>query len=252
MTIIPNELEDFLFWVKERTELMWSQNSGLPLNEEINWAIGAKWKGLNDQEISEIEKEFDLKFTDDHKLFLKILHSIDKKESIKKYQETINIPIEEQIPFFYNWKRDKEEIKNYLDWPYNTILDDVLSENDVWLKSWGRKPQSLSEREMIFKNWHEQAPKLIPIRGHRFMVSEPFTAGNPVLSVYGADTIVYGSNLRYYLIHELEFHLGLREPEDDDKDCYWKPTIELENIREEDYSIPIDIPYWQELIMGEY
>jgi len=123
MTIIPNELEDFLFWVKERTEWMWSQNSGLPLNEEINWAIGAKWKGLNDQEISEIEKEFDLKFTDDHKLFLKILHSIDKKE------------IEEQIPFFYNWKRDKEEIKNYLDWPYNTILDDVLSENDVWLKS---------------------------------------------------------------------------------------------------------------------
>ncbi|MFZ5439189.1 MAG: hypothetical protein ACOZQL_04230 [Myxococcota bacterium] len=46
------------------------------------------------------------------------------------------------------------------------------------------------------------APKLVPVFGHRFLVTEPLRAGNPVLSVYQSDIIVYGNSLADDLAHE--------------------------------------------------
>ena len=249
--MIPNQLEDFLIWVKERTELVWSNNSSFELDEELNWVIGAKWQGLEAKEIVEIEKEFNLKFTDEHKLFLKILHSIDRKEPVEYYQDLDDDAsvVQEKIPFFYNWKSDKAQIKNYLDWPYRTILDDVETENKVWLKSWGRRPAKSIERQEVFENWYNQAPKLIPLTGHRFFVNEK-NDNNPILSVYGSDIIVYGWTLRNYLLNELEYHLGLRQPKMGDRDGYWPPTKELLEIQDKEYTISKNknIAYWEEMI----
>ena len=46
------------------------------------------------------------------------------------------------------------------------------------------------------------APRLIPVYIHRMMPAEPHLPGNPVFSVHQTDIIVYGTDLRDYLVHE--------------------------------------------------
>ena len=48
----------------------------------------------------------------------------------------------------------------------------------------------------------EQAPKLIPLCGHRYIPAEPCEAGNPVFSIYQTDIICYGADLWQYLSNE--------------------------------------------------
>lgn len=52
------------------------------------------------------------------------------------------------------------------------------------------------------------APRLLPIYSHRYLLAEPCRAGNPVFSVYQSDIIVYGTDLRTYLLHEFADLLG--------------------------------------------
>jgi hypothetical protein len=44
-----------------------------------------------------------------------------------------------------------------------------------------------------------EAPRLIPVAGHRYMPAEPELTGNPVFSVYQTDIIYYGDDLATYL-----------------------------------------------------
>ena len=55
-----------------------------------------------------------------------------------------------------------------------------------------------------------EAPKLIPLFGHRFLPDRPREAGNPVFSVYQTDIIYYGTNLANYFANE--FHLDIGAP----------------------------------------
>src|SRR5262249_23286867 len=56
------------------------------------------------------------------------------------------------------------------------------------------------------------APRLIPIYGHhsvRVMPDRPHSAGNPVFSIRQAEIIVWGVDLRDWLIHEFLTRKGL-------------------------------------------
>lgn len=211
---IPEDYIEFLYWVKERTEKFWSKNPATSEDDFVceDWAYGAKWIGLSDSEIETIESRYGVKFSPEHRMFLKILHSIDRKEIIE-YTETFDEDAEvkiEHIPFFYNWLSDEQEIQNRLNWPYRTIFEDVTGANKVWLESWGQiRPKSDKEKERLFSEWFNQAPRVIPIKGHRFVVNDVKDA--PVLSIYGSDIIVYGWNIRHYLLNELKDHLNLLE-----------------------------------------
>jgi hypothetical protein len=73
---------------------------------------------------------------------------------------------------------------------------------------------------------------LIPIYGHRYLVGEPCCAGNPVLSVHQSDIIVYGRDLREYLLREFAADLGGRALRDD--------------------RFPVgDLPFWGAFCTGE-
>jgi hypothetical protein len=253
---IPEDLTEFLYWVKERTETFWSKNEITSNGDFVcdDWIYGAKWQGLKDSEIDEIEEKYQIKFTPDHREFLKILHTIDRKERIE--YEAIDEQSEPEIgefPFFYNWKTDNEEIEYRFDWTRRTILQDILGQNQVWLKSWGKRPSSNEEREAIFNEWLKQAPKLLPLTGHRFIVSEPLVKGNPVLSVYGSDIIVYGWNLRHYLLNELEAELGLWDYVFDEEDNMWyynsKKEVQEIYTLEYELSKTKSIPVWEEMIL---
>ncbi|SFF08205.1 hypothetical protein SAMN05518672_115114 [Chitinophaga sp. CF118] len=166
----------------------------------------------------------------EHRAFLRILHTIDRKE-VNEYEEDGEIK-SYKSSFFYNWLEDEEEIISRLDWSYRTVFADVSPSTSVWLKSWGSRPASVEEKEQIFADWYAKAPKLIPLRSHRFLVSQADLPDRPALSVYGSDTIVYGWDLRLYLLNEIADHLDLYMPVFDvENQCYYPEyTDELKEI----------------------
>ncbi len=86
-------------------------------------------------------------------------------------------------------------------WPLDGMLFDV-EENDFWDPAWGQRPATVDARRQVVSDAVRAAPVLIPVYAHRYMPAEPVASGNPVLSVYQTDIIVYGSNLRAYLFAE--------------------------------------------------
>jgi hypothetical protein len=257
MLQIPEGYIEFLHWVKERTESFWSKDPGQSTDKDFTceeWIYGAKWVPLNDAEIDAVEEKYGVKFMPEHRAFLKILHTIDRKEKIVHSPcNEGEQPIIEEKPYFYNWLQDETEIRSRLNWPYDTILADVLGANGTWLQSWGKRPSSDEERTRIFTEWLNKAPQLLPLTSHRFLVSSPELTDRPVLSVYGSDIIVYGWDLRLYLLEELHSDLNLLEAVYDEEDeCYYTESCkELKAIRATSFAAAPqkDIPYWKEMIL---
>lgn len=164
-------------------------------------------KGLSVKEIDIIEKEYHINFTDELKQMYKVA-----------------LPISHG---FYNWRdqsiNNVAMIKNVMKSPMFEVLDEI---DDVeWCEKWGQEPKEKSERQYIIKELLSEAPKLIPLRGHRYLASlndEP----NPVLSICGLDIIYYGECLSSYL--EIEFKLKSRS------------NMKYENIN--------SVPFWSDLL----
>lgn len=256
---IPKDFTEFLHWVKDRTEYFWSLEREVYEDENFeieNWSYGAKWIGLSDKEINGIEDKYGIKFTKYHREFLRILHTLDRKQKYEGWDEQGNSIIRE-ASFFHNWLKDDKEISNYLNWTKNFLLEDV-QRGSIWLKSWGEKPDSKTKQESIFLDWFNKAPSIIPINSHRFVISEPNDFDNPILSVYEQDTILYGANMRHYLINELEDELGFFQGEyyydNDFKEWLWTSSLipEVEKIHDYEYERlkKIEIPYWKEFLIS--
>jgi hypothetical protein len=95
-----------------------------------------------------------------------------------------------------------EEIQGRLDWPFDGFLFDV-EHDQLWWPEWGPRPESVHERRERLAKTFAEAPKLIPLFGHRYLPEEPCEAGNPVFSVYQSDVIYYGANVQDWLRREL-------------------------------------------------
>ncbi|WBX78171.1 hypothetical protein PG911_07935 [Tenacibaculum ovolyticum] len=252
---IPENFTEFLYWIKEQTETFWSIDPNESDADFVcdDWAYGAKWIGMKENEIDNIEKENNIKFSNYHREFLKVLHTTDKKQ-ILEYTETFDEDAEvlfEERSYFYNWNTDIENIKRELNYVYKDLLKATLG--GFWLKSWGIRPESIDKRKETFVNWYNNAPKLIPIKGHRFVISEPKNTDNAILSIRGTDTIIYGVNMRNYLLSELREELGLY------KSVYNKETNEYDDEQEKilkealriGYKLQneIEIPIWKEFLI---
>lgn len=248
--IIPKDYIEFLNWLKFKTEERWASMNLQNVDEEFYWMIGAKWIGMKESDIKEVEGKYQINFTQEHKAFLKILHTIDKK------QEGIFIDPEEkeytkQISYFHNWLTDDDEINYRFKWSHVEILNDV--KRGFWLKSWGERPESEFEIERIFDKWYNEAPTLIPISGHRFVVYQKGESKSPVLSVWGSDTIVYGWSLKHYLLNEIGGYIDeiWIEVFDDEDDQYYPEHIqELKDFNNNEWleGEKKGIFYWYELI----
>jgi len=152
--IIPDNFTDFLFWFKEVTEASWTKKE---MHEEDSFIFpNAKWLGMDESLIDDVENKFQLKFPPDHREFLKILH-------------TTNFPPSQNGHFFFNWLKDEKIILEKLNWPYYSI-----SQDKNFLKYWKDVSDSQEIIDNRFNKWYQSAPKLIPVFGHRYLVSEPF------------------------------------------------------------------------------
>lgn len=105
---------------------------------------------------------------------------------------------------FPDWRDgDEGALRTTLNWPLEGMQFDI-EHNTFWLAEWGPRPPSLEEAVQIAAQAVAAAPRLVPVCGHRYIPAEPARAGNPVLSVYQTDIIVYGNDLLSYFAHE--FH----------------------------------------------
>jgi hypothetical protein len=77
-----------------------------------------------------------------------------------------------------------------------------IEHNVFWDNMWGKRPSDPHAANAIAAKAVSEAPKLIPVFSHRYLPAEPAESGNPVLSVYQMDIIVYGANLADYFERE--------------------------------------------------
>lgn len=266
MEILSKDFNSFLLWVKEVTEKNWSnialfkaQKSAL--NYKDNSFESAKWcNPLTDEEIRQIEIKWNFKFSEDYKLFLKTLHYVDKFEVINYNKDGFSITDDSDdkivdgsssYDVFFNW-RDEKKIQERINWSYESILSDVL-DSRIWLKSWGERPKHSKDRIKIFTEWFESAPLLIPITGHRYLLSGESDKYEPVISIWGSDIIVMGWNFKSFLLRELNNDLGLHSESFDEEDqCFYLNYLpEIDEYFSKDFEFKSDkkITKWEEMIL---
>ena len=239
---VPHDERDFLVWFREETESAWAQHSPRSLADYqsagvggSDWQSGTKWRALTDSEITNAEEKWNIQFPPDHRTFLRELGATDRSMEGAAYKgEHLEST---QEAGFYDWRTDDTAIENALAWPFEGLFFDV-EENDLWLDSWGPRPDSRKGRESTVRALVEAAPTLIPVFGHRYLLGQPLEAGNPVLSVYQADIIVYGGDLHSYLATEMAEMIGL------DHEQTWEAAgegVDEERIR--------STPFWGEIML---
>jgi len=137
-----------------------------------------------------------------------------------KFPPDLRVLLSEGLPLgksFPTWREPTSEvIRGQLDWPFEGIAFDI-THNVFWLDTWGVRPPELNDALEIARAKVAEAPRLIPIVGHRYIPAEPDAEGNPVFSVYQTDIIYYGDDLATYLRCEFQrlsykdaVHDGLR------------------------------------------
>ena len=243
------------------------------------WQPGTRWLGgIGTDEISEIEGRWRLRFPADYRLFLQELGAPDRSMFSAAFVDRSDAgaargllpldlrrrfrsatPVEPdrsrgelarvrygrrqdmvltEEPSFYDWSRDLGAISGLLDWIVEGLEFDVEC-NGLWAPSWGEKPATLAEQTGRLRELVEEAPKLIPVYGHRCLVEKADDRGNPVLSIWQSDIIVYGNDLRDYLLHDFGYLLGLSDEMVDAS----RPAWSDDDVRRHEA-----IPFWGELL----
>jgi hypothetical protein len=221
MPVPPTFNKEFLQWFRAKTEIAWKQlpprrvedflaelkqeeeetGSGSAYRSDGGWHPawrGAKWlNSLTDEEIDTIEEQWHVHFPPDYRLFYKMLHATDRPRFA---------PLNDEFDWtytglFYNWQKAPTSIQ----WAYEHILrgfafDAIYNNERFWRSEWGEKPLTEQEAHERLKPIVDAAPRLIPLRGHSYLLAEPCQAENPVLSIWQSDIIISAPDLRTYLL----------------------------------------------------
>jgi hypothetical protein len=199
--------EEFLFWLRVETERVWATYKSKILDTTegsrrigADWQTGTRWTGgLSESQITGLERRWGCTFPKDYRLFLRTLHATDRPMKGLGYTSGNSIEAIER-PGFYNWLTEQGAIRNAVEGEFEGLASDV--EHYLWFPKWGKRPEKTEDRWHEFRKIFESAPKLIPIFGHRFLLSDESGAGSAVLSMHHSDIIVHAANLRDYLLTE--------------------------------------------------
>ena len=270
MSSIPDGFgSEFLDWFRARTEADWATIPEVTPEEALAkyvqwgsggswWQRGTKWLGgLSDEEINAVESRWNLRFPPDYRLFLQRLHTVNKPRWRAHYLgwDEVSQPKEsylatafvhepgssmvlEEGPSFYDWIHGADSIRDAQEQVVDGLAFDV-EENNLWLESWGSKPNTERQREQRVRELISAAPKLTPVFGHRFLLAEPCEEGSPVLSIMQSDIIVYGSDLHDYFV--IEFGERSDPEERDAMKAAKRRTPGVETYEA--------VPFWGELLL---
>lgn len=212
--------DEFFQWLRRKTEASWSSWETRDFfAEEIggaDWRPGTKWgSGLDDAAIDAAEKRHGLRFPADYRLFLRRLHAPVPDMSGAFFNGPGGALTAADRPSFYDWSgRQDAAIRGALEDVIGGLAFDV-ERNRLWPDDWGVRPADEAARLAVVRAQVAAAPKLIPVFGHRFLLAEPCAIGNPVISIHQSDMIVYGSDVRRYLLAELDRVIGEEPPDDE-------------------------------------
>ncbi|MGW1062088.1 hypothetical protein [Micromonospora rubida] len=153
---------------------------------------------MTDAEFDRIERTYGFEFADDHRAFLAA-------------GLPVNVPFEPEEGVSYAWERpwpdwrdgDPAAVREQLEWPVDGVLFDV-EQHAVWPATWGDHPAGRDEALETARLKLAQAPRLMPVYGHRFLPAGHGTLGHPVLSVWQTDIIYYGMDLADYIHQEFD------------------------------------------------
>lgn len=194
----PTDFAGFVHWLRQRTEAAWA---ALAAGDRAGWQKDTKWRGgLSADQVASAEAFFGHPFPEDYRLFLSTLHTTTRPP--KRMQHGAAEAKLTDDTGFYDWMNDREALRQAVSAPVEGLLFDV-EHNGLWLAEWGARPDSAKERQAVVRREATNSSPLIPVFGHRYLVAKPNGPGNPVLSIMQSDIIVYGDDLRGYLLAEL-------------------------------------------------
>lgn len=233
--------EEFLFWLRVETERVWATYRSKILDTTegsrrigADWQTGTRWVGgLSDGQINGIERRWGCRFPPDYRLFLRTLHATDRPMKGIGYAEGNTVAAIER-PGFYNWLTEQGAIRNAVEGEFEGLAGDV--EHYLWFPSWGKRPESTEERWHILRKIFDAAPRLIPIFGHRFLLSDESAAGSAVFSMHHSDIVVHAATLREYLLAEFCEILGIETA---------GPSSDMERL----YPQFKKVPFWGDFLM---
>jgi hypothetical protein len=174
-------VRDFLGELKRVTESSWKYGAINPHVYGFQFQSGTKWNpGLSETHISDYEDILRVRFPHDFKALLRAMNGTDLP-TLNIYGSSGEPP--QYSVGVYSYARDMEIIQRRVE----SVRQD-RSEIAVVLAEQGF---ALSPEA-----------RLMPIFSHRYVVCETNLDSSVVLSIHGADAIVYGNNLQEYLTKE--------------------------------------------------
>ena len=146
-----------------------TDNAGHP---EYEWLTP-----LSELEIASIEAENGFKFQPQHRRFLSRIHGFTKngKAALNDWRSVSRAKLDEAMEGI--WK---------------AIEFDIV--HNFWWNDWGDLPETPELRVAHVRRLFDEAPKLIPVFGHRYAFSASQTSCPQVISIVQTDAIVYGDN----------------------------------------------------------
>ncbi|MEU3750778.1 MULTISPECIES: hypothetical protein [Streptomyces] len=139
--------------------------------------------GLGERELDAVEARFGFTFSADHRVFL-----------------AAGLPLGSSR--WPDWRDgDPEDLAGRLARPVEGVLFDVEHAR-FWHPSWPPRPAETSDALRLARSEMATAPRLVPVYGHRYLPGTAGAYGQPVLSVWQTDIIVYGNDLSDYLRYE--------------------------------------------------
>lgn len=145
--------------------------------------------GLTDAEFARVERDYDFEFADDHRAFLAVGLPLNRPPQAGQAWPGP----------WPDWRDgDPGDLRGQIGWPVEGALFDV-EHNALWHPSWGQRPARASRALKAARQHLRRAPTMIPVYGHRYLPAGRGTYGHPVLSIYQADIIVYGTDLAGYI-----------------------------------------------------
>ena len=205
----PYEFGAFLRWLRDVTERAWEEYHPRTLTDYraarmsgADWQRGTRWTGgLWRGRIADIEKRWRVRFPPDYRLFLGTLHATDRPLMGAQNVEGDALTLTKEAGF-YNWEMQERELKAAFELPARRVLSKVQRDG-LWKSSWGKRPASNRERQDVVRRLVKEAPKLIPIIGRRYLLSEPSRAGNAVVAVRSSGLVFHAGDMRQFLLKEL-------------------------------------------------
>lgn len=146
--------------------------------------------GLTDAETARVEDEHGFEFADDHRTFVQAGLPFNSS------------PGTGHAGPWPDWRNGSPEmLRRQLDWPVEGVLFDVRV-NSFWHDGWGPRPASTGQALRIAEEHLARVPRMVPVYGHRYLPAGRGGYGHPVLSIYQADIIIYGTDLATYIDRE--------------------------------------------------